>query len=153
MQSCDYVDVPLRVRYAETDQMGRAYYANYFVWFEVARTSFCRARGFSYAELERETNTFLPVVETVCRYHRALGYDDDFTVRTRVSEFRSRAMTFDYQVLDSTGRLVASGSTRHLFTGEDGRPKAFPQSYRRFLRSDAGGARGGADQPRGNERG
>ncbi|MFZ0429663.1 MAG: thioesterase family protein [Acidobacteriota bacterium] len=134
MHGCDYVDVPLCVRYAETDQMGRAYYANYFVWFEVARTSFCKARGFSYAELERETRTFLPVIETVCRYHRSLSYDDGFVVRTRVTEFRSRAVTFDYQVLDGQGRLVASGFTRHLFTGDDGRPKALPEAYRRFLK-------------------
>jgi acyl-CoA thioester hydrolase len=58
----------LRVRYAETDQMGYAYYANYFVWFEVGRTDFCRARGFTYADLERETGTFLPVIEADCRY-------------------------------------------------------------------------------------
>lgn len=138
MHSCDHVDVPLCVRYAETDQMGRAYYANYFVWFEVARTSYCKAQGFSYAELERQTGTFLPVVETVCRYHRSLSYDDEFVVRTRVTEFRSRAMTFDYQVLDGEGRLVAKGFTRHLFTGEDGRPKVFPREYRSYFVSAAG---------------
>lgn len=133
----DYVDVPLRVRYAETDQMGRAYYSNYFVWFEVGRTSFCKARGFSYAELERRTRTYLPVVETTCRYHRSLSYDDDFVVRTRVTEFRSRAMTFDYEVIDAEGRLIATGSTRHLFTGQDGRPKAFPEAYRRFFAAES----------------
>ena len=137
MHSCEHVDVPLCVRYAETDQMGRAYYANYFVWFEVARTTYCKARGFSYAELERRTGTFLPVVETVCRYHRSLSYDDEFIVRTRVTEFRSRAMTFDYQVLDGEGRLVATGFTRHLFTGEDGRPKVFPPEYRSYFASEA----------------
>jgi acyl-CoA thioester hydrolase len=142
MHSCDHVDVPLCVRYAETDQMGRAYYANYFVWFEVGRTSYCKARGFSYAELERQTGTFLPVVETVCRYHRSLGYDDQFIVRTSVTEFRSRAMTFEYQVLDGEGRLVASGSTRHLFTAANGRPKAFPREYRSYLASETGGSRG-----------
>ncbi len=139
MNSSDHVDVPLCVRYAETDQMGRAYYANYFVWFEVGRTSFCKARGFSYAELERRTGTFLPVVETVCRYHRSLSYDDEFIVRTRVTEFRSRAMTFDYQVLDAEGRLVATGFTRHLFTGENGRPKVFPLEYRSYFASEAEG--------------
>lgn len=153
MDSCDFVDVPLRVRYAETDQMGRAYYANYFVWFEVARTDFCRARGFRYADLERETKTFLPVVETVCRYHRSLNYDDDFVVRTRVTEFRSRAMTFDYQVIDTEGRLVAAGFTRHLFTGEDGRPKVFPEAYRGFLSSEPGMRSGRRSNPTGVWRG
>ncbi len=84
MDDSDFVDVPLQVRYSETDQMGRAYYGEYFVWFEVARTTYCKARGFSYADLERETQTFLPVVEANCRYLRPLAYDDEFVVRTRV---------------------------------------------------------------------
>jgi acyl-CoA thioesterase FadM len=79
------------------------------------------------------------VVETVCRYHQSLGYDEEFIVRTRVTEFRSRAMTFDYQVLDSDGRLIATGFTRHLFTGEDGRPKVFPLDYRSYFAAKAGG--------------
>jgi acyl-CoA thioester hydrolase len=123
----------LRVRYAETDQMGYAYYANYFVWFEVGRTDFCRARGFTYADLERETGTFLPVIEADCRYRRPLRYDEALTVRTWVAEFRSRGMTFRYQVLNQAGRIVAEGHTRHVFVGAKGRPRSFPESHRRFF--------------------
>lgn len=134
MSELDYVDVPLQVRYSETDQMGRAYYGEYFVWFEVARTTYCKARGFSYADLERETSTFLPVVETSCRYLRPLAYDDEFVVRTRVVELRSRSMTFSYEVRGGAGEQIAIGQSRHVFTGPEGRPRKLPEAYRRFFK-------------------
>jgi acyl-CoA thioester hydrolase len=128
------VDVPLLVRYAETDQMGRAYYANYLVWFEVARTEFCKARGFRYSDLESETGTFLPVVETSCRYVRPLHYDESFIVRTRVTLFRSRAIRFGYEVLSPDGRqLFAEGMTHHIFVDREGKAKRFPAEYVRFF--------------------
>jgi len=136
MDDSDFVDVPLQVRYSETDQMGRAYYGEYFVWFEVARTTYCKARGFSYADLERETQTFLPVVEANCRYLRPLAYDDEFVVRTRVVELRSRSMTFSYEALGKAGERIAVGFTRHIFTGPDGRPRKLPDSYRQYFRVD-----------------
>jgi acyl-CoA thioester hydrolase len=123
----------LRVRYAETDQMGYAYYANYFVWFEVGRTDLCRIRGFTYADLERETGTFLPVIEAECRYRLPLRYDDELTVRTWVEEFRSRGMTFRYEVLNEDGEIAGEGRTRHIFVGARGRPRTFPESYRRLF--------------------
>jgi len=138
-----YVDVPLQVRYSETDQMGRAYYAEYLVWFEVARTSYCKQKGFSYADLEARTGTFLPVIEAHCRYLRGLQYDDSFNVRTRVSEFRSRAMTFTYEVIGGTGELIAEGYTRHVFTGRDGALKRFPRDYEKyFVLPDTGSEEG-----------
>lgn len=130
----DYVDVPMRVRYAETDQMGVAYYANYLVWFEVARAELCRVRGFSYAEMERKTESFLVVAESFCRYHRPLPYDAPFVVRTWIRELRKRTITFEYQVLaDGSDAPLAEGYTVHVVTDARGRPKSFPVDYRQFL--------------------
>ncbi len=130
----EYVDAIVQVRYAETDQMGFAYYANYFVWFEVGRTNFCRARGFTYADLERDTETFIPVIEARCQYKQRVCYDDELLVRTRVKEFHRLMLTFSYELLDRrTGALHAVGETRHVFTGSDGRPKSLPGKYRTYF--------------------
>src|SRR5207237_4327270 len=79
-----------RVRYAETDQMGMVYYANYLVWMEVGRSDFCRQCGFSYRDLEREEQAFLTVAEATCRYHAPARYDDEIFVETELSRLRSR---------------------------------------------------------------
>lgn len=129
-----YHDCPLRVRYAETDQMGVAYYANYLIWFEVGRAEFCRSLGFSYEELERETESYLVVAEAHCRYRRPLRYDMPFCVRTLLRELRKRTLTFGYQILDTAGRtLYADGLTVHVVTGPGGRPRSLPEKYRRYL--------------------
>lgn len=132
------VDVPFQVRYAETDQMGYVYYAAYLVWFEVARTAYCKARGFSYADMERQTGTFLPVVETHCRYRRPLHYDDQFVVRTRVTAWHRRGISFGYEVRSLDGEILyAEGSTRHVFVDSSGRPKLLPDYYRQFFESES----------------
>ncbi|HEV8132618.1 MAG TPA: thioesterase family protein [Acidobacteriota bacterium] len=132
-----HCDFPLRVRYAETDQMGLAYYANYFIWFEVGRAEFCRQRGFSYEQLERETHSFLVVAEAHCRYQTPLRYDAEFLVRTRLKEFRKRMLTFAYQLLNPAGDIIyAEGETVHVVTDNDGRPKSFPELYKKFLIDD-----------------
>src|SRR4051794_23718774 len=79
-------DVSLRVRYAETDQMGIVYYANYFVWFEIGRTEILRQRGFSYRALEEEEGCFIVVANAACTYRASARYDDLITVRTRLKE-------------------------------------------------------------------
>ena len=129
----DYCDHQLRVRYAETDQMGVAYYANYLVWFEVGRAEFCRRRGFSYRDLERSADRYLMVVESRCRYRVPLRYDDCFVVRTRLDEFRSRSLTFAYQLLGDGQTLHAEGMTRHVVAGPDGRLHRFPANYAALL--------------------
>lgn len=129
-----HVDVPICVRYSETDQMGHAYYSNYLVWFEVARTAFCKARGFRYSEMERSSDTFLPVVEVRCRYRKPVRYDDQLIVRTEVVEFRRRSMIFSYAVLSFDGSVRhAEGSTRHVFINSQGKTKSFPEEYRKFF--------------------
>lgn len=129
-----YSDCRIRVRYAETDQMAVAYYGNYFAWFEVGRAEFCRQRGFSYAEMERRTESFLVVAEARCRYCLPLRYDQEFVVRTRIKGVRSRSITFTYELLDPEGETVyAEGETIHVVTDRQGKPRAFPEPYRKLL--------------------
>jgi acyl-CoA thioester hydrolase len=130
----EYCDVPLRVIYADTDQMGVAYYANYFIWFEVGRTEFCRQRGFSYDEMERESKSYLVVAEARCRYKSPLRYDKQFVIRTRLKDFRKRIVVFSYQLLDPVEpKVYAEGETVHVITDPEGHPKSFPEQYKKFL--------------------
>lgn len=132
----DFDEHRVRVRYAETDQMGVAYYANYFVWFEVGRSEFCRRRGFSYDEMEKLTNCFLVVAEATCRYRAPLRYDMEFVLRTSLRELRRRSMTFSYELADPAGETIfAIGETKHVVVGADGRPRTFPEVYYRLLQS------------------
>jgi len=129
-----FEDCTIRVRYADTDQMGVVYYANYLVYFEVGRTEFCRRRGIAYAEIERQSSSYLIVAEARCRYRRPLRYDQEVIVRTFLQELRKRTMTFAYQLIDpDTGILFAEGETVHVVTDRQGRPKSFPEEYRRKL--------------------
>ena len=119
----------LRVRYAETDQMGIVYYAHYFVWFEVARGDLLRARGWTYREME-DTGVLLPVTEAACEYLRPARYDDEIEVRTEGSLLSPVRMTFTYEVrVRSGGRddLAASGRTLHAAVDRQGRPCRLPQ--------------------------
>jgi acyl-CoA thioester hydrolase len=129
----DYVDATVRVRYAETDQMGVAYYANHFVWFELGRTEYLRQRGHVYRELEEKEGCFITVADAHCRYHSPARYDDVLTVRTRVKEVRTRVIAFNYEVLAEDGRKVASGETLHVITDRQGRPRTLPERYRQAL--------------------
>ncbi|HSR68014.1 MAG TPA: thioesterase family protein [Acidobacteriota bacterium] len=130
----DYCDSKMRVRYSETDQMGVAYHANYLVWFEVGRTDYCRHKGFTYERMERESDSFMVVVEAFCRYRRALRYDQDFVVRTRVERVSSRTITFDYRILHAGSRdELARGYTKHVVTNREGRAKVFPETFRKYF--------------------
>ena len=133
--SCDsWVSTEVRVRYAETDQMGLVYYANYLVWFEVGRAEFCRQRGFAYRDFERENDAYLAVAEAQCRYRTPARYDDLLLIRTRVEEFRKRTIRFVYEVVRKNPQiLVATGSTLHVVLDSQGRPKSFPAAYRGYF--------------------
>src|SRR6058998_496945 len=82
-----------KVRYAETDQMGVAYYANYLIWFEVGRSQFCNDCGFSYRDMERETGLYLIVAEANCRYRTPARYEDELIVRTRIADLTRRTVS------------------------------------------------------------
>ena len=119
----------VRVRYAETDQMGVAYYANYFVWFEVGRSQYCNDCGFSYRDMERETGLFLIVAEASCRYKNPARYEDELIIRTRVTESTRRTLRFSYEIERGDGAAVAIGETLHVLINADGRPSSFPEKY------------------------
>src|SRR5215813_7375042 len=115
-----------RVRYAETDQMGVVYYANYLVWMEVGRTDFCKEIGFNYKDMERE-GVFLVVTEATCRYLAPARYDDPIVVVSRLERINRRQMTFGYSIQnEETGKRLAEGSTVHIPVGVDQKPKAVP---------------------------
>lgn len=119
-----------RVRYAETDQMGVVYYANFLVWMEIGRTDFCRACGFTYAKLERETECYLAVAEANCRYISPAYYDDEILVETRLGRTGRRVVVFDYSILNAETRTpVAKGQTVHVTVGRDGKPKSLPDKF------------------------
>ena len=122
------------VRYAETDQMGVAYYANYFIWFEVGRSQYCNDCGFSYRDMERETGLFLIVAEASCRYKNPARYEDELIIRTRISELTRRTLKFTYEIGRADGAAVATGETLHVLINGDGRPSSLPEKYLSLLR-------------------
>ena len=125
------VDARLRVRYAETDQMGVVYYANYLVWMEVGRAEFCRATGIRYRDMETEDGILLTVAEASCRYHSPALYDDEVIVRTWIADAHPRMIRFAYQMTEaSDGRRLATGETKHIFCGRDRKPRKLPEKYR-----------------------
>lgn len=122
----------VRVRYADSDQMGVAYYANYLVWFEVGRTEWLRARGYAYRSLESE-GVFLPVTEAACRYLAPSRYDDLVWIVTRVGKLGRTIVRFDYRILKEDGTLAAEGHTEHCFLSREGRPVRAPEAVARVL--------------------
>ena len=134
----------VRVRYAETDQMGVVYYANYLVWMEVARVDYCKSVGFSYEEMEREDGIFLAVAEARCRYLYPARFDQDVTIETTLSGAHPRMVSFAYEMrLTANGRKLATGETSHVFVGRDLRPVRLPEKYRAHF-----GITGSASLPR-----
>lgn len=120
----------VRVRYAETDQMGVVYYANYFVWFEVGRADLLRSLGWSYREMEG-AGIILPVIEAECRYMKAARYDDELEVRTLGRTLSPVRMEFRYDVIRrEDGTTAATGRTVHAALSPDGRPCRLPGRIR-----------------------
>lgn len=116
----------VRVRYAETDAMGVAYYANYFVWFEVARTHLLRTLGWSYREMEAG-GVLLPVIEASCQYRRPARYDDELEIRTEGRVTSPVRMEFSYEVhVHGQAGPIATGRTAHAALTREGRPCRLP---------------------------
>ena len=125
------IDTRVRVRYAETDQMGVVYYANYFVWMEIGRVELCRAAGIRYRDMEESDGVLLTVVEARCRFHAPARYDEEVTIRTRIAKATPRLVEFGYEMRSDDGdRLLASGETRHVFCSRDMKPAKLPEKYR-----------------------
>jgi acyl-CoA thioester hydrolase len=123
----------VRVRYADTDQMGMAYHANYLRWFEVGRTEMLRALGTSYREVE-EAGIRMPVLEARCRYLRPARYDDELVIETVLAQLGRASMGFAYRVLRRVdGELLARGATEHCFLDPAGRPVRPPAFFAELL--------------------
>jgi acyl-CoA thioester hydrolase len=120
----------VRVRYAETDQMGVVYYANYFVWFEIGRTELLRSMGGSYKDLEAE-GIFLPAIEASCTYSQASRYDDELDIRTTGRLLSPVRMEFQYEVVRLADQVTtATGRTVHAALNGRGRPCRLPEKVR-----------------------
>jgi acyl-CoA thioester hydrolase len=128
----------VRVRYAETDQMGVVYYANYLVWFEVGRSELMRQRGLDYKQMEIETGCLMAVVEANARYQAPARYDDELIVETTVTGVRGPVVRFRYQILRADDRtLLCEGDTVHVVVGRDMKRCAMPRKYAALLSAAA----------------
>jgi len=132
-------EVKIRVRYAETDQMGVVYHANYLVWFEVGRVEFLRALGFSYRDMEEKDACFIAVVDARCRYKAPAHYDDEITVRTTLKNVRESVIHFGYELVRaSDGLLLAEGETTHVVTDAQMKRRTIPEKYMQAFREATG---------------
>lgn len=130
-------ETQIRVRYAETDKMGIVHHSNYLIWFEAGRSEFCRARGFSYKDMEEKDNALMVVAESYCRYKSPAHYEDVLIIRTKVGEIRSRTMRFMYEVLrPADDEILAEGETLHVVTDGDKRVRSLPEAYKAMLLAD-----------------
>ena len=130
----------LRVRYAETDQMGVVYYANYLVWFEVGRVEFMRSLGFDYKQMEVEDGCILPVVEASCRYKAPARYDDLILIEAGPILLRGSLLKFEYRIFRAaTAReerlLLAEGETIHIVCDASMQKCLMPERYAAPIRS------------------
>ncbi len=129
----------IRVRYAETDQMGVVYHANHFIWFEVGRVEFLRQLGFSYKDMEQQDDCFIAVVDARCRYKAPALYDDEVIVRTRLKNIRESVIHFGYELVRvSDGAVLAEGETTHIVADSQMRKTVLPEKYIRVFREAAG---------------
>jgi len=136
MKMIEYHDATVRVRYAETDQMGVVYHANYLVWFEVGRVELIRALGIEYKRMEKEDDCHIVVADAHCRYQQSAKYDEVLRIRTRIAESRNRIIKFSYEVFrDADAKLLATGETTHIICGSNGRPKLLPAKYHSVFKS------------------
>ncbi len=138
----------LRVRYAETDRMDVVYYANFLVWFEIARVELLRQLGFDYKRMETEDDIMLPVIDVACRYKAPAHYDDQIVIETRITSMRTSMLKFSYEVYRmgapaedgslTLDKLLASGETTHVIVGYGMQKTVLPEKYDRVIRAKLG---------------
>lgn len=127
-----------RVRYAETDQMGIVYYANYLVWFELGRVELLRSLGLAYSQLEKDHKLILPVIEANCRYRAPARYDDEILIETRPALVRESVLKFSYRILRAGGeepKLLAEGETIHVVCDENLKRMPLPKEHSTALKA------------------
>jgi acyl-CoA thioester hydrolase len=129
----------IRVRYAETDQMGVVYHANHFIWFEVGRVELFRQLGFSYKDMELQDGCFIAVVDAQCRYRAPVHYDDEVVVRTYLKHVREKVIRFGYELRNAqNGALLAEGETTHIVADAQMKSRALPGKYLKVFLSSVG---------------
>jgi acyl-CoA thioester hydrolase len=132
-------EIRLRVRYAETDQMGVVYHSNHFIWFEVGRVELLRQLGFSYRDMESQDNCFIAVAEAKCRYRAPARYDDEVLVRTELLNVRDSVVHFGYELRRAVdGLLLAEGETTHIVTDAAMKITVLPEKYLKAFRAAVG---------------
>ncbi len=126
----------LRVRYAETDQMGVVYHSNYLIWFEVGRTDLIRALGLDYKSMEREEGVGIAVVEVTCRYKAPARYDDELIVRTTLAGIRGSVLRFTYTLHRAQDDLLlCEGATTHVVVSTSMKRAPMPERYAEVFRA------------------
>jgi len=132
-------ETQLRVRYAETDQMGVVYHSNHFIWFEVGRVELLRQLGFSYRDMESKGNCFFAVAEAKCRYRAPVRYDEEVLVRTQLLNVRDSVVHFGYELRRvEDGALLAEGETTHIVTNAEMKITVIPDPYMKAFRTAVG---------------
>ncbi len=128
----------VRVRYAETDQMGVVYHSNYFIWFEVGRVELLRQLGFAYREMERD-GCLIAVADARCRYKAPARYDDVVLIRTCLKNVRESLIHFGYRAIrESDGTLLAEGETTHIVTDPELKRRELPGKYLQAFKAALG---------------
>jgi acyl-CoA thioester hydrolase len=134
------VTTEVRVRYAETDQMGIVYYANYLIWFELGRVELLRSLGLAYSRLETDHGCILPVIEARCRYRAPARYDDEILIETWPAMVRGSVLKFAYRILRKGAEgeeqtLLAEGETVHVVCDDQLQRKPLPEKHAAALRA------------------
>ena len=123
-------EAQLRVRYAETDQMGVVYHSNYIVWFEVGRVEMLRQLGFTYRDMEKHDDTHIAVVDVHCRFKSPARYDDVIIIRTKLANVRESLLHFDYEIVRADdGETLAQGESVHLVVNSGFKRIHLPKKY------------------------
>ena len=145
MRKLLYVDIPLTVRYAETDRMGIVHHSNYPVWFEVGRTEFIKQNGISYSEVEGK-GILLPLLELKCKFISSSTYEDKIIVRTSIKSYTKTRLNFYYEVFKESNMNspITTGETVHVWTNTNLRPinlqKYSEDLYNIIVKNSAGEA-------------
>jgi len=129
----------VRVRYAETDQMGVVYHANHFIWFEIGRVELMRQLGFAYRDMERDHGCFIPVVDARCRYKAPARYDEEIIVRTHLKNVRESVVHFGYELVRAhDAEVLAEGETTHMVIDAQMKAAPLPPDYLLAFRAALG---------------
>jgi len=129
-------ETKVRVRYAETDQMGVVYHSNHFVWFEIGHVELMRQLGFSYRDMEKRDECCVAVVEVKCRYRAPARYDEEIIVRTRLLSAKESVLHFGYELVRAEdGTVIAEAETTHIVTDLNMKVAALPSKYLETFRA------------------